>query len=133
MKGLKTSQGICLVSVAEIAPQQFASTSTTSGLTLRKAPSMSATSIAARRTNTSIVLLTTRTDASRDELMKHFQASKISELALPKRFLVVQAVPTLGTGKTDYQRAKTLALAAVEPEVPGGTETALQAPIEEAS
>jgi len=62
MKGLKTSQGICLVSAVEIAPQQFASTSTTSGLTLRKAPSMSATSIAARRTNTSIVLLTTRNE-----------------------------------------------------------------------
>jgi len=77
-----------------------------------------------------IVLLTTHNDAQRDELMKHFQASKIGELGLPKRFVFVQAIPTLGTGKTDYQRAKTLALAAVEPEVP---ETALETPIEEAS
>ena len=48
MKGLKTSHGtprIRWASRVDIAPQQLASTSTTSGLTLRIAASMSATSI----------------------------------------------------------------------------------------
>lgn len=61
-----------------------------------------------------IVLLTERADAKRDELIPYFRAEKISELALPKRIVTVAALPILGTGKIDYQKAKALALAAVD-------------------
>ena len=74
-----------------------------------------------------IVVLTNRADASRDTLMKHFQAMKITELALPKRLLIVPSVPTLGTGKTDYQKAKAMALASDEADA---LKRPVQAPIE---
>jgi len=56
-----------------------------------------------------IVLLTEYRDASRDELVRHLRAEKLTELAVPRRIMVVAALPLLGTGKVDYQKAKTLA------------------------
>ncbi len=55
-----------------------------------------------------IVLLTDYENASRDELAKFLRAEKMTELATPKRVVVVKAVPVLGTGKTDYQKAKAM-------------------------
>ncbi|WP_347557802.1 acyl-[ACP]--phospholipid O-acyltransferase [Robbsia sp. KACC 23696] len=60
-----------------------------------------------------IVLLTTRDDARRDALLQWFQQRQVSELALPRRIIVVPKLPTLGTGKTDYQQAKQIALASL--------------------
>jgi acyl-[acyl-carrier-protein]-phospholipid O-acyltransferase/long-chain-fatty-acid--[acyl-carrier-protein] ligase len=60
-----------------------------------------------------IVLITTRDDARRDALLQWFQQRQVSELALPRRIIAVAKLPTLGTGKTDYQQAKQLALAAL--------------------
>jgi acyl-[acyl-carrier-protein]-phospholipid O-acyltransferase/long-chain-fatty-acid--[acyl-carrier-protein] ligase len=56
-----------------------------------------------------IVLLTEKADASRDELVRHLRGEKMSELAVPRRIMVVAALPVLGTGKADYQTAKRLA------------------------
>jgi acyl-[acyl-carrier-protein]-phospholipid O-acyltransferase/long-chain-fatty-acid--[acyl-carrier-protein] ligase len=56
-----------------------------------------------------IVLLTENKAASRDELVRHLRGEKMSELAVPRRVMVVDAVPVLGTGKPDYQRAKMMA------------------------
>jgi len=58
-----------------------------------------------------IVLLTDYKAASRDELVRHLRAEKMSELAVPRRIMVVAALPMLGTGKADYQKAKALAAA----------------------
>lgn len=57
-----------------------------------------------------IVLLTEYANASRDELVQHMRNSKLTELSFPKKILQVKAVPLLGTGKIDYQKAKTVAL-----------------------
>jgi acyl-[acyl-carrier-protein]-phospholipid O-acyltransferase/long-chain-fatty-acid--[acyl-carrier-protein] ligase len=57
-----------------------------------------------------IVLLTTYREGTRDALIAHFRMQNISELSLPKKLLVVDAIPLLGTGKTNYQEAKRLAL-----------------------
>jgi acyl-[acyl-carrier-protein]-phospholipid O-acyltransferase/long-chain-fatty-acid--[acyl-carrier-protein] ligase len=56
-----------------------------------------------------IVLLTDYKDASRDELARHLRVEKVTELAVPRRIMIVPALPLLGTGKVDYQRAKMLA------------------------
>jgi acyl-[acyl-carrier-protein]-phospholipid O-acyltransferase/long-chain-fatty-acid--[acyl-carrier-protein] ligase len=57
-----------------------------------------------------IVLLTTRPDAERDELIRHFRVQAISELAIPKRICIVASLPLLGTGKVDYVAAREIAL-----------------------
>jgi acyl-[acyl-carrier-protein]-phospholipid O-acyltransferase/long-chain-fatty-acid--[acyl-carrier-protein] ligase len=56
-----------------------------------------------------IVLLTEYKAASRDELVRHLRAESLTELAVPRRIMIVPALPVLGTGKADYQTAKTLA------------------------
>jgi acyl-[acyl-carrier-protein]-phospholipid O-acyltransferase/long-chain-fatty-acid--[acyl-carrier-protein] ligase len=56
-----------------------------------------------------IVLLTEFRDANRDELVRFCRAEKMSELAVPRRIMVVAALPVLGTGKADYQKAKLMA------------------------
>ncbi len=58
-----------------------------------------------------IVLLTSYEGAARDEVARFLRAEKMTELAAPKRVVVVKAVPVLGTGKTDYQKAKAIAAA----------------------
>jgi acyl-[acyl-carrier-protein]-phospholipid O-acyltransferase/long-chain-fatty-acid--[acyl-carrier-protein] ligase len=56
-----------------------------------------------------IVLLTEYKDASRDELVRHLRAEKMTELAVPRRIMIVPVLPLLGTGKADYQKAKKMA------------------------
>ncbi len=56
-----------------------------------------------------LVLLTTQAQASRQELAERARADGMSELAVPRRLLVVKDLPLLGTGKTDYVTAKALA------------------------
>jgi acyl-[acyl-carrier-protein]-phospholipid O-acyltransferase/long-chain-fatty-acid--[acyl-carrier-protein] ligase len=56
-----------------------------------------------------IILLTEHEGAAREALVAYFRAEKIAELALPKKIIFAASVPVLGTGKVDYQRAKTIA------------------------
>ncbi len=56
-----------------------------------------------------IILLTEYAAATRDELVRYFRAEKIAELAIPKKVITVEQLPVLGTGKADYQKAKTIA------------------------
>jgi acyl-[acyl-carrier-protein]-phospholipid O-acyltransferase/long-chain-fatty-acid--[acyl-carrier-protein] ligase len=58
-----------------------------------------------------IVLITNHPEARRDEMVHHFREQRMTELAIPKRIIIVKDVPMLGTGKIDYQTAKKLALA----------------------
>ena len=51
-----------------------------------------------------LALATTHPAAERGELLRHAQASGISELLVPRIFHVVEAIPLLGTGKTDYNQ-----------------------------
>jgi acyl-[acyl-carrier-protein]-phospholipid O-acyltransferase/long-chain-fatty-acid--[acyl-carrier-protein] ligase len=67
-----------------------------------------AVSIPDQRKGERIVLLTTQNDASRTAMQRHAKASGISELAVPADICVVDQVPLLGSGKTDYVAATAL-------------------------
>ncbi len=49
-----------------------------------------------------LILITTNPTANRDDLISHVQEQGIGELSLPKTILVINEMPVLGTGKTDY-------------------------------
>lgn len=57
-----------------------------------------------------IVLLTNNATAERDALVTHFRDSQMTELSLPRKVVILRNMPLLGTGKLDYQTAKTIAL-----------------------
>lgn len=50
-----------------------------------------------------IVLVTTNPDAARADLVVWVQNHGVPELAVPRRVILVEEIPVLGTGKTDYQ------------------------------
>jgi len=56
-----------------------------------------------------IILLSEYTGANRDDLTRYMRAAKMSELTFPKKIIILKAIPLLGTGKVDYQSAKTIA------------------------
>ncbi len=56
-----------------------------------------------------IVLLTTQKDADRAAMQRQAKSAGASELAVPADIRVVDKVPLLGTGKTDYVGATALA------------------------
>jgi acyl-[acyl-carrier-protein]-phospholipid O-acyltransferase / long-chain-fatty-acid--[acyl-carrier-protein] ligase len=58
-----------------------------------------------------IVLVTDCAEAARDELIGWTRNHGVPELAIPRRIVHVEAVPVLGTGKTDYTRVQQMVLA----------------------
>jgi acyl-[acyl-carrier-protein]-phospholipid O-acyltransferase / long-chain-fatty-acid--[acyl-carrier-protein] ligase len=68
-----------------------------------------AVSIPDQRKGERIVLLTTERDAERSAMQRQAKAQGAPELAVPATIMVVDKVPLLGSGKTDYVTAKTLA------------------------
>lgn len=59
----------------------------------------------------SLVLFTTQPDLRRDMLSAAAKAMGASELSVPRKIVVVPALPLLGTGKTDYVTLKKMAAA----------------------
>jgi len=55
-----------------------------------------------------IVLMTTQENADRIELVSQAQKEGVGELNVPRKVMVVVAIPVLGTGKTDYMTAQSL-------------------------
>lgn len=49
-----------------------------------------------------LVLLTTRVNADRNELISGARALSITEISVPRKIIEVKEVPLLGSGKTDY-------------------------------
>jgi len=49
-----------------------------------------------------LVLVTTRMDAQRADLLDYARAKGIAEIGIPKKIVGVREIPVLGTGKTDY-------------------------------
>jgi acyl-[acyl-carrier-protein]-phospholipid O-acyltransferase/long-chain-fatty-acid--[acyl-carrier-protein] ligase len=76
-----------------------------------------AVSIPDQRKGERIVLLTTQKDADRAAMQRQAKATGASELAVPADIRVVDKVPLLGSGKTDYVAATALAK-----EMAAGTE-----------
>jgi acyl-[acyl-carrier-protein]-phospholipid O-acyltransferase / long-chain-fatty-acid--[acyl-carrier-protein] ligase len=56
-----------------------------------------------------LVMLTDCKEAKRDAIVKYTRDNGIGELSVPKTIHVVEKIPLLGTGKTDYQGAMKLA------------------------
>ncbi len=71
-----------------------------------------------------IVLVTTCPDAKRTDLVGWVHNHGVPELAVPRRILVVESVPVLGTGKTDYTKVqKTVQDSTEYTATPTGTES----------
>jgi acyl-[acyl-carrier-protein]-phospholipid O-acyltransferase/long-chain-fatty-acid--[acyl-carrier-protein] ligase len=66
-------------------------------------------SIPDARKGEKLVLVTTQADATREALLKQARASGATELSAPGLVMVVDRVPLLGTGKTDYVATTALA------------------------
>ena len=49
-----------------------------------------------------LIMVTTKTGATRGEAQAHMKAKGATELMTPAEILVVDALPLLGSGKTDY-------------------------------
>jgi acyl-[acyl-carrier-protein]-phospholipid O-acyltransferase/long-chain-fatty-acid--[acyl-carrier-protein] ligase len=49
-----------------------------------------------------LVLVTTNPTASRNDLVNYAKENGINELSIPKRILLIDTIPVLGTGKTNY-------------------------------
>jgi len=56
-----------------------------------------------------IVLVTDAPDARRVDMVGWAQNHGVTELALPRRVVLVNAIPVLATGKTDYVSVQRLA------------------------
>lgn len=60
-----------------------------------------------------IVLITTCSDITQEKLVAAFKEAGITELAIPKKIILTDTPPLLGTGKFDYPSAQEVALKAV--------------------
>jgi len=61
-----------------------------------------------------IVLITTNRDANRHELVGWAHNHGVAEIAVPRRMIVVDDIPVLGTGKTDYVQVEKMAVASAQ-------------------
>src|SRR3954453_19039026 len=68
-----------------------------------------AVSLPDQRKGERIVLLTTQKDAERSALQRQAKSTGASDLSVPADIRIVDKVPLLGSGKTDYVGATTLA------------------------
>ena len=66
-----------------------------------------------------LVLLTDREAATRESFLTHAQQNGLPEIMVPRHFFANQTVPLLGTGKTDYPRAQSLAEDLISGRLPG--------------
>lgn len=62
-----------------------------------------------QRKGEQIVLVTDRQDPDRALLLRWAQSHGVPEIAVPKKIICVEAIPVLGTGKTDFVRVTALA------------------------
>ena len=85
-----------------------------------------AVSIPDARKGERIVLLTTQKDAERSAMQRQAKTVGASELAVPADIRVVDNVPLLGSGKTDYVGATRLAKELATPAEPVRQQEAVQ-------
>ena len=68
--------------------------------------------LADARKGEALVLVTTAPAATRDSVAAAFRTRGLAELMVPRTILVIDALPLLGSGKTDYATVQQLAAAA---------------------
>ncbi|WDI32942.1 AMP-binding protein [Hyphococcus flavus] len=56
-----------------------------------------------------VILVTDRKEAPRGLLLTWAQSHGVPEIAVPKKIVIVDEIPVLGTGKVDYLKVKTMA------------------------
>jgi acyl-[acyl-carrier-protein]-phospholipid O-acyltransferase/long-chain-fatty-acid--[acyl-carrier-protein] ligase len=56
-----------------------------------------------------IILFTTDAALSREQLINSAKASGLPELAVARKIVLIEEIPLLGTGKTDYVTLKRMA------------------------
>jgi acyl-[acyl-carrier-protein]-phospholipid O-acyltransferase/long-chain-fatty-acid--[acyl-carrier-protein] ligase len=66
------------------------------------------------RKGESLVLITEHGAAELDILPDHFRRVGLTELSIPRRVINMEKLPLLGTGKTDYVRARRLVMEKLE-------------------
>lgn len=57
-----------------------------------------------------IVLVTTNPNATREAIVSYAKSHGFSELSLPKKIIIIEEIPLLGTGKIDYTSVKNIVL-----------------------
>ena len=55
-----------------------------------------------------LVLLTQKEDANLNDLIEYFHKNGFSDLWIPKKIVIVEEFPVLGSGKVDFAKAKTI-------------------------
>jgi acyl-[acyl-carrier-protein]-phospholipid O-acyltransferase / long-chain-fatty-acid--[acyl-carrier-protein] ligase len=55
-----------------------------------------------------LVLFTTNSTLTREEILKYTQQQGISELQVPKKIIHLEKMPLLGTGKINYEALKSI-------------------------
>jgi acyl-[acyl-carrier-protein]-phospholipid O-acyltransferase / long-chain-fatty-acid--[acyl-carrier-protein] ligase len=67
-----------------------------------------AVAVSGERKGEQIVLLTTHAEAKRADLLAWAQSHGVAELAVPRRILVADEIPVMGTGKPDYRKVEAI-------------------------
>ncbi|MFA5040797.1 MAG: AMP-binding protein [Bdellovibrionales bacterium] len=75
-----------------------------------------AVSVPHERKGEMVVLLTESDSVDPGIMLEKFRAAGLTELSLPRKILRVAQIPLLGSGKTDYVRARQVAEESVAPE-----------------
>jgi acyl-[acyl-carrier-protein]-phospholipid O-acyltransferase/long-chain-fatty-acid--[acyl-carrier-protein] ligase len=57
-----------------------------------------------------LILISTHPNLTRTDIVTHFKSHNLSELSVPRDIIQVNALPLLGTGKTDYVKIKEMAI-----------------------
>lgn len=57
-----------------------------------------------------LILFTTNKEAKRSDIVADFKVSGLSELAVPKKIIITEEIPLMGTGKVDYVKLKEMAI-----------------------
>ncbi len=70
------------------------------------------TAIADEKRGEAIILFSTDANLNREQLQQAAREQGLPEIAVPRAIRLVEALPVLGTGKTDYQTLKKMAAAA---------------------
>ncbi len=53
-----------------------------------------------------LILITNNKNATQKQIIEHFKLRGVAEIAIPRKLLILEKMPVLGSGKVDYQSVK---------------------------